>query len=97
MFRPLGFAVVLLGLAASSWAADRKPTVIVPDAGNGTTVGKIDGETVVLMKTPNGTVGKIGKDTMVLHSDGKGTTVGKVGKDKVFCHTDPGSGITICK
>lgn len=89
-------ALVLL-LAASAARAGDKPTVIVPNAGGDTTVAKINGETVLLKKTPNGTVGKIGKDTVILHSDGKGNTIGKIGKDKLFCHTDPRTGVTICK
>ncbi|MEW5728590.1 MAG: hypothetical protein AB1918_12260 [Pseudomonadota bacterium] len=95
MVRVSLFALLLA--ASPAWGGDGKPTVIVPDAGGGTTVAKINGETVVLKKTPNGTVGKIGKDTVILHSDGKGNTIGKIGKDKLFCHTDPKSGITICK
>lgn len=91
-------SVFALLLASSpAWAGDGKPTVIVPNAGGDTTVAKINGETVLLKKTPNGTVGKIGKDTVILHSDGKGNTIGKIGKDKLFCHTDPKSGITVCK
>jgi hypothetical protein len=96
MVRPL-ILISLLLAAVPAWAEGSKPTIIIPDAGNGTTIGKVDGETVLLKKTPNGTVGKIGKDKVILHSDGKGTTIGKIGKDKVFCHTDPKSGITICK
>lgn len=92
---PLVAAVLLV--AGSALAEEKKATIIVPDTGTGVTVGKVDGETVLLKKTPNGTVGRIGKDTVILHSDGKGTTVGKVGNDKLLCHTDPRSGVTICK
>ncbi|HSV28741.1 MAG TPA: hypothetical protein VLL76_04255, partial [Candidatus Omnitrophota bacterium] len=65
--------------------------------GSGQTVGKVDGETVILKNTPTGTVGKIGKDKVVTHTDGHGNTVGKVGNKKVFCHSNPATGVTICK
>jgi len=52
---------------------------------------------VVLQNTPTGTVGKIGKDKVLLHKDGQGNTLGKVGNQKVFCHTDPTTGVTLCK
>lgn len=108
---PLGIAamlrraitVIALGLATTAaWAEDsaRKKsaaTVILSDPQQGRTVGKVDGETVVLQKTPTGTVGKIGKDKVILHTDANGNTVGKVGDQRVFCHSDPVSGLTICK
>lgn len=93
---PLLAAFMVL-VAGSAMAADSKPTVIVTPPGSDTTIGKVDGETVLLKKTPTGTVGKIGKDKVLLHKDGQGNTIGKVGKDKVFCHADPTTGLTICK
>jgi hypothetical protein len=94
MLRPTLALAVLLAAAS---AGAEQPTIVVPNAGADTTVAKVNGETVVLKKTPTGTVGKMGKDTVILHTDKHGNTVGKVGKDKVFCHTDKASGITLCK
>lgn len=90
----LAVSAVLVPLCAV--AAD-KPVVVVSPPGSDTTVIKDGAETSVLKQTPTGTVGKMGKDTVILHSDGRGNTVGKVGKDKLFCHTDAKSGVTICK
>jgi hypothetical protein len=78
-------------------AETKKSTVIVSPPGSDTTIGKIDGETILLKKTPTGTVGKIGKDKVILHKDGNGNTIGKVGNEKVFCHSDAATGLTICK
>ncbi|MCA1909643.1 MAG: hypothetical protein LDL39_14890 [Magnetospirillum sp.] len=86
--------VLLLPVAA---LADDKPLVVVSPPGSGTTVIKDGAETSVLKQTPTGMVGKMGKDKVILHNDGKGNTIGKVGKDKLFCHTDPRSGVSICK
>lgn len=77
--------------------AEDKPLVVVSPPGSGTTIIKDGGETSVLKQTPTGTVGKMGKDKVILHSDGRGNTIGKIGKDKLFCHTDPRSGVSICK
>lgn len=94
----LRLALVLTLAAGAALAADQKNgTVILSDPQQGRTLGKIDGETVVLQKTPTGTMGKIGKDKVILHKDGQGNTLGKVGNQKVFCHADPVTGITICK
>ena len=71
--------------------------VILSDPKQGRTMGKIDGETIMLQKTPTGTVGKVGKDKVILHKDGNGNTLGKVGNQRVFCHSDPVSGLTFCK
>lgn len=96
--RPIVLAAVAAALcSAAAVAADRKPTVIVSPPGSDTTIGKVDGEAVVLKKTPTGTVGRIGKDKVLLHKDGHGNTIGKVGKDKLFCHSDPATGLTVCK
>ncbi len=89
-------AMTLALLAAGAWA-ETKPTVIVSPPGSDTTIGKVDGETVVLKKIPTGTVGKVGKDKVILHSDGNGNTIGKIGNGKVFCHSDAATGLTICK
>ncbi|MBI2242279.1 MAG: hypothetical protein HYU59_15945 [Magnetospirillum gryphiswaldense] len=89
------FVLVLL-LPLAVWADD-KPLIVVSPPGSGTTIVKDGDEKTVLKETPNGTIGKMGKDKVILHSDGKGNTIGKIGKDKVFCHTDPRSGVSICK
>ncbi|HLO76538.1 MAG TPA: hypothetical protein VK196_08795 [Magnetospirillum sp.] len=99
MLRPAALIAVLC-LAATANAADGKnsgTTVILSDRDRGRTIGKVDGETVVLQSTPGGTVGKIGNDKVLLHADGRGNTVGKVGSRKMFCLTDPASGLTLCK
>lgn len=83
-------------LAAPALAADGK-TVIVSPPGKNQTIGKVDGEMVFLKDTPTGTVGKIGKDKVITHTDGKGNTLGKVGDKKMFCHSNPATGVTICK
>ncbi|MGE4278884.1 MAG: hypothetical protein AB7G62_04815 [Magnetospirillum sp.] len=88
------FGVLLFPVVAG---ADDKPVIVVSPPGSGTTIVKDGGETSVLKQTPTGTVGKMGKDKVILHSDGKGNTVGKIGKDTLFCHTDPRSGVSICK
>ena len=97
------FALLLvLSPPAAALAAD-KPVVVVGSPGSDTTVikdgaGIKDGaSTSVLKRVPAGVVGIMGKDKVILHSDGRGTTVGKVGKDKVLCHSDPKSGVTLCK
>lgn len=95
--RRLILAVMFALTATAAAAEDKTKTVILSPPGSGTTIGKIDGETVLLKKTPAGTIGRIGKDKVILHSDGRGNTMAKVGKDKVFCHSDPSSGLTICK
>ena len=93
----LRLALVLAIVSGAASAADKKDTVILSDPQQGRTLGKIDGETVVLQKTPNGTMGKIGKDKVILHKDGQGNTIGKIGDKKIFCHSDPVTGIRICK
>jgi hypothetical protein len=101
--RPLAALFAALFLAGPALAADQPArqtgagTVILTDPQQGRTLGKVDGETVVLQNTPTGTVGKIGKDKVLLHKDGQGNTLGKVGNQKVFCHTDPTTGVTLCK
>ncbi len=100
----LAFALILASGTVS--AADvRKPaakssgdgTFILTDREDGTTIGKLDGETILLQKTPDGTYGKMGKDKVILHKDGQGNTIGKIGDKKVFCHRDPESGLSFCK
>lgn len=71
--------------------------VILSDPAQGRTMGKVNGEAVVLQNTPTGTVGKIGKDKVLLHRDGNGNSLGKVGDRKLLCHTDAASGLTLCK
>lgn len=99
----LRFATMLavLGLATAAGAAEppKKDTgmVILSDPKQGRTMGKIDGETIMLQNTPTGTVGKMGKDKVILHKGGNGTTMGKVGNQKMFCHSDPVTGLTLCK
>lgn len=95
--RPILLAAMLALMAGGATAETKKPTVIVSKPRSDTTIGKVDGETIVLKKTPSGTVGKIGKDKVILHKDGNGNTIGKVGNDKVFCHSDAATGLTICK
>lgn len=85
----------LPALAADGGASS--PTIILSDPASGRTMGKIDGETIILQKTQTGMVGKMGKDKVLLHSDRNGNTVGKVGDRKLFCHSDPVSGLTLCK
>lgn len=95
------FAALLVAcLAAPALAADAVKnggTIILSDPKQGRTMGKVDGETVVLQNTPTGTVGKIGKDKVLTHRDGNGNTLGKVGDKRLFCHTDPTTGVTLCK
>lgn len=99
MFRIATLLVV--ALVSAAWAAEPKPKdtgmVILSDPKQGRTMGKIDGETIMLQKTPTGTIGKVGKDKVILHKDGNGNTLGKVGNQRVFCHSDPVSGLTFCK
>lgn len=97
-------SAVLLLAAAPALAADRNDkalksidTIILSHPAQGRTVGKVGGEPVVLQRTPTGTVGKMGKDKVMVHKDGYGNTMGKVGDRKLFCHTDPASGLTLCK
>jgi len=94
--RSLAVLSLVLLLPVAAWADD-KPLIVVSPPGSGTTIVKDGAETSVLKQTPTGTVGKMGKDKVILHSDGRGNTIGKVGKDKLFCHTDPRSGVSICK
>jgi hypothetical protein len=96
--------VLLAAMAAPAVAADRddrtrRPadTIILSDPARGTTVGRVGGAPVLLQDTANGTVGKVGKDKVMVHKDGYGNTLGKVGDRKLFCHTDPASGLTLCK
>lgn len=96
----LRFATVLvvLGLATSAGAEGTKePIVVLSDPKQGRTLGKVEGETIMLQNTPTGTVGKMGKDKVFLHRDGNGNTLGKVGNQRVFCHSDPVTGLTLCK
>lgn len=97
--RPFVLLALFALACAPALAADNKDgkMVILSDPQQGRTLGKVDGDTVVLQKTPNGTVGKIGKDKVLLHKDGQGNTLGKVGNQKLFCHSDPTTGITLCK
>lgn len=98
MLRLAFLLVANLAIAAAAWGQDsQKKTVILSDPRQGLTVGKVDGETMVLQTTPTGTVGRIGKDKVLLHKDGNGNTMGKVGKKKLFCHSDPATGLTLCK
>ncbi|MCR6631020.1 MAG: hypothetical protein NVV74_13780 [Magnetospirillum sp.] len=85
-------------LAVPAWAEQKTGgTIILSDPAQGRTLGKVDGETVVLQNTPTGTVGKLGKDKVLLLKDSQGNTLGKVGDRRLFCHTDPASGVTLCK
>jgi len=93
----LRLALALMLVSAAASAADKTDTIILSDPQQGRTLGKIDGETVVLQRTPTGTIGKIGKDKVILHKDGRGNTMGKVGDKKIFCHSDPVTGFRICK
>lgn len=97
--RPLVLLALCALACAPAMAADNRDgkMVILSDPAQGRTVGRIDGDTVMLQKTPGGTVGKIGKDKVLLHKDGQGNTLGKVGDRKMFCHSDPATGITLCK
>ncbi|OAN45344.1 hypothetical protein [Magnetospirillum moscoviense] len=102
--RHLIAAFVLSALALSpAVAADKAAkkssdgTYILTDKEDGTTFGRVDGEPVMLQKTPDGTVGKMGKDKVILMKDGQGNTIGRVGDKKVFCHKDPEAGLTFCK
>ncbi len=93
----LRLAVILALASSAALAADKKETVILTDPQQGRTMGRLDGETIVLQQTANGTIGKIGKDKVIVHKDGHGNTLGKVGDTKIFCHTDAATGIRICK
>lgn len=102
--RRLAILVAVACLAQPACAAERndktrKPvdTVILSDPAQGRTLGKVGGDPVVLQSTPHGTVGKMGKDKVMLHKDGYGNTLGKVGDRKLFCHTDAATGLTLCK
>lgn len=102
--RPLVILAAALCLAPPAWGADRddrtrKPAdmAILSDPAQGRMLGKVGGDAMVLQSTPSGTVGKLGKDKVMVHKDGHGNTLGKVGDRKLFCHTDPASGLTLCK
>lgn len=107
MFRPFLCALLslsTLALPTLAVAADRNDKarppadmVILDDPQQGRTVGKAGRAPILLQDTANGTVGKIGKDKVILHKDGYGNTLGKVGDRKLLCHTDPASGVTLCK
>jgi hypothetical protein len=100
MLRSAILLVAAFALGNAAWAADAardRGMVILSDPQQGRTMGKLDGETIILQKTPNGTVGKMGKDKVFLHKDGQGNTMGKVGDKKMFCHTDTATGMTLCK
>ncbi|MBC7953448.1 MAG: hypothetical protein H7Z12_16710 [Rhodospirillaceae bacterium] len=95
-------AVLVLAVATNAWAAETATKnsdtmVILSDPKQGRTMGKVNGETIMLQNTPTGTVGKMGKDKVILHKDGNGNTMGKVGDKKMFCHSDPVTGLTLCK
>lgn len=89
-------AALTLMVATAAQAGD-KPVVVVAPPGSGTTMARIGGETTALKQTANGLVGKIGKNSVLLHEDGNGNFVGKMGKTKLICHSDPRTGVAICK
>lgn len=99
MLRTLLCALLLCPAAALAADPPRSSadTVILADPEQGRTMGKVGGEPLILLDTGNGTVGKMGKDKVMLHKDGRGNTLGKVGDRKLFCHTDAVSGVTLCK
>jgi hypothetical protein len=96
---PMLRLAVILALASTGMAlaADKQETLILTDPNQGRTLGRLNGENVVLQQTPTGTVGKIGADTVITHQDGHGNIIGKIGDKKIFCHTDAVTGIRICK
>lgn len=96
-YAALLFVLTTCGPAWAAEAPRTDATVILSDPAQGRTLGKVGGETMVLQNTPGGTVGKIGKDKVLLHKDAQGNTLGKVGNQRLFCHTDPASGLTLCK
>lgn len=93
----LRLAVVFCVFTGGAWAQDGKASILMTDPASGRTIGKVDGETVILQNSGTTTVGKIGKDKVLVRKDTQGNTLGKVGDRRLFCHTDAASGVSICK